>query len=168
MFANALLAEAAAEEIPDDRRIFAPLIGSWSLSVEWLDEHGDVVRQSDGEWHFHWILEGRAVQDVWIVPPRGKRDSDADYLEYGTSIRFYDQSIDAWRSLWIGPMQRLMRRFIAHAEDDRITLMGDDEAIHQWVFSSIRTESFLWCNQVPSDGGWRSIQRFSATRVGSA
>ena len=28
-------------------------------------------RRRNGEWHFGWVLEGRAIQDVWIVPPRG-------------------------------------------------------------------------------------------------
>lgn len=31
------------------------------------------VRTGTGEWSFSWVLEGRAVQDVWISPQRALR-----------------------------------------------------------------------------------------------
>ncbi len=55
---------------------------------------------ASGEWHFGWALEGRAVQDVWIVPPRGelrRGDAAANVNSYGTTLRVYDPDIDAWR-----------------------------------------------------------------------
>src|SRR5438067_314420 len=37
-FASALIAPGPSDEIPPEHRIFAPLIGSWQLLVEWFDE----------------------------------------------------------------------------------------------------------------------------------
>jgi len=95
-FADALVSDAVHPDIPSSQRLFEPLLGSWHLEVKWFDESGQLVRRQDGEWHFSRVLEGRAIQDVWIVPSRGQRGQD-DY-EYGTSIRFYDPALGGWRS----------------------------------------------------------------------
>jgi len=31
------------------------------------------VEVGDGEWHFGWALDGRALADVWISPSRAAR-----------------------------------------------------------------------------------------------
>ena len=50
------------------------LIGVWHARVvDYRDGGSPIV--SEGEWHFSWVLEGRAVQDVWISPVRGRRSS---------------------------------------------------------------------------------------------
>lgn len=43
------------------------LVGSWDVTVTDFPEDG-TKHQHQGEWHFSWVLEGRAIQDVWIVP----------------------------------------------------------------------------------------------------
>jgi hypothetical protein len=66
------LALAAAErspEIPVSRDVYGWLIGSWELEV--VHYRVDVsARGLRAVAHFGWVLEGRAVQDVWIMPPR--------------------------------------------------------------------------------------------------
>src|SRR5579859_1551307 len=49
---------------------FSKLIGSWTLTMR---RYSFPSRLSEpltleGEWHFGWVLNGLAVQDVWIVP----------------------------------------------------------------------------------------------------
>ena len=56
--------------------LYAWLIGSWDLDVIEYHEDGS-TRRRPAEWHFGWVLEGRAIQDVWIIPPRGLRQGDA-------------------------------------------------------------------------------------------
>src|SRR5262245_25747954 len=91
-FAGSLVNAAPHADIPEEQRIFAPFIGDWDLIVKWYDEGGKLSREERGEWHFSWILEGRAVQDVWIVPPRHERIRRSDNYEYGTSLRFFDST----------------------------------------------------------------------------
>ena len=52
-------------------QLFGQFIGSWDIAWSGLDADGR-PRTARGELHFGWVLGGRAVQDVWIVPGRGE------------------------------------------------------------------------------------------------
>jgi hypothetical protein len=164
---DVLVSDGPHPDLAPDDRIFEPFIGSWDLVVTWYD--GDrVTRTLDGEWHFAWVLEGRAVQDVWIVPRRGQRHAGAEPYEYGTSLRFPDPSVGGWRSTWIGPVQRSVRTFVARREGGDVVLdtVLDDGRPMRWAFTDIAADSFTWSNATGAeDGGWMVTQRFSATRA---
>jgi hypothetical protein len=162
-FIQALQSDTAS--MPEDSQIFAPFIGSWDLIVRWWDKSGIASRTEVGEWHFSWVLEGRGVQDVWIVPPRAQRNSGSLY-EYGTSIRFYDPGLNAWQSTWIGPMHRVVRTFIARklGQDVVLETTPDISPAMRWSFSDISKNAFLWRNEVDEPGGWRTQQTFEAKR----
>ena len=83
-------------------------------------------------------------------------------------IRFYDESIDAWRCTWHGPMRGVVRSFLARADDDGIVLDGvfDDEGPLRWIFSEITNDPFKWRAVVSSDN-WKTenlIQEMFARR----
>ncbi|WP_342234472.1 hypothetical protein [Inquilinus sp. OTU3971] len=164
-FVAALVGNEANASIPPERRIFAPFIGSWDLIVRWYDTAGNVSREQHGEWHFAWVLEGRGIQDVWIVPPLSQRHAGSDY-EYGTSIRFYDDGIGAWQSTWIGPMHRVVRTFIARQLEDRVVLETTEGTLPRmrWSFSDIEKDAFRWTNELLDAGVWRVQQTFEAIR----
>jgi hypothetical protein len=150
---------------------FGRFVGSWSLDVIYYDEAGGIRRRTPGEWHFGWVLEGRAVQDVWIIPPRDRRVAgEPPSGEYGTSLRHYDPDLDAWRSTWHGPVNRITWPFIARQIGDEMTLERTDEAgdTVRWIFSRIGSDSFHWRAVRSSDGGdtWRLEQEMHATRMG--
>ena len=165
-FALSLISEGPHSDIPPEHRIFAPFIGDWDLVVSWFDEAGKLSRQERGEWHFSWILEGRGVQDVWIVPPPDERAAQTDLYEYGTSLRFFDTKLDAWQSTWIGPMHRVVRTFAARQIDDRIVLETTEGEVPRmrWSFADIERNSFTWRNELWTDRGWRVQQTFAASR----
>src|SRR5690606_1309060 len=121
VFAGALVSADPHPDLAPEDRLFDPFIGSWDLEVTWY-EGGRVTRTEPGEWHFAWVLEGRAVQDVWIVPRRDRRGAGADLYEYGTSLRFPDPDLGGWRSTWLGPMHRVARVFTARREGDDVVL----------------------------------------------
>lgn len=164
-FAQALISVGVSQTIPVRSRIFEPFIGSWDLLVRWFDANGQLTREEKGEWHFARVLEGRGVQDVWIVPPRGSRGDEGDY-EYGTSIRFYDPSADAWQSTWIGPMHQVVRTFTARQVGARVVLETKPGEAPQmrWSFSDIAARSFSWTNELRENGTWRTQQTFEARR----
>lgn len=167
LFADLLVSAGPHRAIPEQQRIFAPFIGSWNLVVTWFDAQGGLTRRENGEWHFAWVLEGRAIQDIWIVPPRRERVARPDAGEYGTSLRFYDPGLDAWRSTWIGPFHRYLRRFTARRVGEEIVLQTLDEEVAppmRWIFSDIRPDSFAWRNEVLDGERWRVQQTFSAVR----
>jgi hypothetical protein len=156
-------------ELAEKLMLFGQFVGSWDVDVTWLQD-GRVTRRATGEWHFGWVLEGRAVQDVWIVPTRAERAAGAPPYEYGTSLRFYDPRIDAWRSTWIGPVNGLVVPFIARQDGDDIVLEGrrPEGWPIRWWFSDVTRDSFRWRNAVSRDDGqtWETVQEMRGRRQG--
>src|SRR2546422_3769392 len=96
--------------------------------------HGVELR-SQGEIHFGWILDGRAVQDVFMT-----RDPDTGRaVPIGTTVRFYDPKMDAWQSVWISPMQELVQTFTGRKIGDEIVLESKTKEGYpeKWIFSEI-------------------------------
>jgi hypothetical protein len=166
IFAGCLVSDGPSPDLPAHARIFAPFVGSWDLVVSWFDDSGGLSRREEGEWHFAWVLEGRAIQDVWIVPPRTAPAAGRDLYEYGTSIRIYDPAIDAWRSTWIGPMHGAVRSFIARRIGEAVVLETTEGASPRmrWSFVDIAEDRFNWRNELWTSAGWRLQQSFAARR----
>ncbi|MGH9163117.1 MAG: hypothetical protein ACRD2X_24410, partial [Vicinamibacteraceae bacterium] len=123
----------------------------------------------DGAWHFAWILEGRGVQDVWIVPKRGRGRAHAEQYEYGSTVRIYDPAADAWHVNWHGPLRQNFQHFIARQVGDEIVLTGGNAGglPMRWIFSGIQPTSFDWRAEVSSDNGatWVIVQTLHAKRT---
>ena len=122
-----------------------------------------------GEWIFGWVLEGRAVQDVWIIPARGRRGRPGlPEGEYGTTIRFYDPHADAWLVTWSGPINRARRTFVARAAGFDIVQDGQTEDGHplRWTFSEIEPDAFSWQSVWSPDAGrtWRLREEMRVRR----
>jgi len=100
--ADALLAEGPDPDYADALMLFGRFVGEWDVDWTAYDGDGRQVANERGEWIFDWVLEGRAVQDVWIIPARGRRGRPSREGEYGTTIRFYDPQLDVWLVTWSG------------------------------------------------------------------
>ena len=113
------------------------------------------------------MLEGRGIQDVWIVPPRSQRPAPGGDYEYGTSLRFYDPTIEGWRSTWIGPQHHVVYSFTARRVGDEVQLetVLDGQRM-RWRFLDIAPDSFTWRNEREVDGAWVLTQDFAARRRG--
>lgn len=157
---------------PDPRhekelQLFGQFVGSWEVDVTNFTPDGSRV-QLIGEWHFGWVLQGRAIMDVWIAPKRSMLRSAEPY-EYGLTVRFYDPDLRAWRSTWIGPVRHLVRPFIAKQVQDEIVLEGSftGGTITRWIFSAITADTFKWRNVESADNGttWKQVQHMAARRI---
>lgn len=103
-FLEVLEADGPALDRAESMKLYAWLVGSWDLDVTEFYDDGS-TRHRPGEWHFGWVLEGRAIQDVWIVPPRPMRadaDTTPDGSYYGTTLRTYDPRTDI--DISVGPI----------------------------------------------------------------
>jgi hypothetical protein len=170
-FLDALSANAAAPERSAKMDLYGQFVGSWDLDVtRWMDDGSERRRQ--GEWHFGWVLEGRAIQDVWIVPRRGNRPGDAaaSQYAYGSTLRIFDPRTDGWRIQWTEPVLQAYLSQIGRAEGEDIVQLGKDEDGNdtRWSFRDITPTSFLWRGELSSDGGktWRKVVEFTARRTG--
>jgi hypothetical protein len=169
-FLDALGAEGPADDRGGKMDLYGRFIGSWDLDVTQFPEDAP-VRRRKGEWHFGWVLEGRAIQDVWIVPPRGELrhgDATAKINSYGTTLRVYDPDIDAWRIQWTDPVTRSFLQMIGRTDGDDIVQLGTrpDGLQVRWSFSEITPNAFLWRGEISADNGttWRVNTEFTARR----
>jgi len=101
---------------------------------------------------------------------RAHRDAEgAAREEVGTSLRFFDPKLGAWRSTWIGPGRCVVGTFIARAEGSDIVLSTtrEDGTLWRWTFSDLDANAFTWRNERSHDDGatWTVVQRFVARRV---
>src|SRR5271166_5211509 len=103
-FAEALVSSAPAE-FAAKLSLYGQFVGEWSTETLSYRSDGSIQR-SEWDIRFAWVLEGRAVQDVWITPARtaGLAPSwQQPGNRYGTTLRIFDPLLDAWHILWINP-----------------------------------------------------------------
>ena len=169
-FASALVASGRSPEIPESLDVYGWLIGSWELDVFDYKADGSVHR-SKGEVRFGWVLEGRAVQDVWIMPPRAKRTAklDRSHNRYGTTLRVWDPAIQAWRVTWINPVTGRRNELIGRRSGPDIVQVGThaDGTPSRWIFTEITPDSFRWVGEAlqPDGKTWKLEDEFRAKRM---
>ena len=101
-FPTVLISSGRSPDVSESDDVYGWLCGSWDLEV--VRYRGVDVRERrlTGEVHAARALEGRTVQDVWIMPRREDRGADLDRSMnmYGTTLRSWDPVIRAWRIAW--------------------------------------------------------------------
>ena len=98
-------------------QLFGKFVGTWTF--EGTEYHNDGSHPTDkGEIPFRWVLNGSAVQDVFLENSRSDNRAQLD----GTSIRFYDPKIDAWRVTWINPETGVVRALISRKSGEDIVM----------------------------------------------
>ena len=145
--------------------LFGQFVGDWEiLECRYLEDDGS-WSTSRGRIHWRWILDGRAVQDIWTTLDEETHRS----IPVGTTVRFYDPKIDAWHSIWLSPSQGVVRSFIGRPRGSEIVLEGTNSrgnSVH-WIFSEIRPDSFHWraeeLRNPPS--GWVLYEEMRIQRV---
>lgn len=166
---EALVSAQASAEIPREDRIYDALIGSWRVRASDVRLDGS-RHEAEGEWHFAYALEGRAVQDVWILPSRDQRTAGTPkpFNRYGTTVRFYEPASRTWRIVWINPVSGALQALVGRATADGIVHEGQDSdgAQMRWRFRRLDGNSFHWIGERSSDGGktWRLDAEFFGKR----
>ncbi|NZA24886.1 hypothetical protein H0E84_00660 [Luteimonas sp. SJ-92] len=168
-FAEALLAPGPADRIPPEDDLYAPLLGHWRARV--TDHLADgATRTLEGEIVFARVLEGRAIQDLWIFPGRDARDARTPPAgnRYGTTLRIYDPRRGTWAVDWFNPVTGIHTRLTGRRSDDGIVQEGSnaDGKPIRWVFDDVRDDGFHWRGERSDDGGrsWILETEFSARR----
>lgn len=170
-FHDVLGAPGRAAEIPESLDAYGWLIGDWELEVVryWGE---DVSAQGlTAEAHFAWVLEGRAVQDVWIMPARADRSGrvDPQMNMYGSTMRAWDASIRAWRITWSNPAGGHFEQQIGRRSGRDVVQVGvrPDGTPTRWTFTEITPHSFRWLGEslAPDGRTWTLEGEFRARRV---
>jgi hypothetical protein len=156
-FIDVLRAGGPAADRVEKLGLYGWLIGDWTMEAV-IDRDDGTRFNGAGTIYFGWVLEGRAIQDVWILPG----------VFHGTTLRVYDPGLDAWHILWSDPLRQFYARQIGRAADPDIVQDGTDGAGNpiRWRFTDITPDSFLWIGERSSDGGatWQRQTEFRARR----
>jgi hypothetical protein len=169
----ALHADGPSLDRAEELSLYGQFIGDWDTDIVAYTPDG-ARHQGQGEIHFGWILEGRAVQDIWMIPQRRDRRPGATVMPvtgnwYGTTIRVYDPVLGAWRIWWIDPATNAYYQQIGRKQGADIVQEGATEtgALSRWSFTEITPRSFHWKGEVSIDKGasWRLAVEVFARRT---
>jgi hypothetical protein len=157
-FDTALHADGPAADRAGKMQLYGWLIGNWEMDATVHADDG-TTHKGQGQIHFAWVLEGRAIQDVWILPG----------VFYGSTLRVYDPGLDAWHILWSDPVRQYYTRQLGRARGRDIVQEGRNDAGDQirWSFTDITANSFRWLGERSLDAGatWQLQAEFLARRV---
>src|ERR1700674_3802317 len=157
-FIDVLHTSHPAADRADKMGLYGWLIGRWEMDTIVYGDDG-TKHAGRGEVHAGWGLEGRAIQDVWILPG----------FFYGTTLRVYDPDLDAWHILWNDPLKQYYTRQVGRARGGDIVQEGKNEAgaAGRWSFVEITPKSFRWLGERSLDNGatWQRQAEFLARRV---
>lgn len=142
-FLTALGSEGPPIGRAKDMDLYGRLVGSWEMETSHHLDDGTTQKWT-GEIHFGWVLEGRAIQDIWIRPRR-----PAQSTMYGTTLRIFDPGIGGWHVIWADPLDQDYARQIGRAEGKDIVQIGEDSRglKVRWRFTEITAKSFHWIGE---------------------
>ena len=159
-FLDALPSSRPAPELADVDDVFGFLIGSWDVDAVLYDAEGR-TRKVAGEVHASWVLEGRAIQDLFIFPRRADRASETRAAgdRYGTSIRTYDRTRKAWRVNFINPAaEETSAHLVARRNGEQIEMEGKlaDGTPIRWRYVTFSPTSFHYTAEMRrGDDAWQ-------------
>jgi catechol 2,3-dioxygenase-like lactoylglutathione lyase family enzyme len=156
-FVQAIQSAGPARDRADKMGLYGWLVGDWIMDATVHAEDGSRY-ELEGSIHAAWVLEGRAIQDVWILPG----------FFHGTTLRTYDPALDAWHILWSDPLKQYFSRQVGRPKGAAIVQQGHNDAgeATRWSFVDITPDSFCWNGERSLDGGatWQLQARFLARR----
>jgi hypothetical protein len=163
-FPEVLHAPGPAPDRAEKLGLYAFLVGRWDSEIIAHEPSGGATHTARGEIHAGWVLEGRAIQDVWMIPTRPER-ANAPPMPvagnwYGTTLRVYDPKIDAWHIFWMAPATSFFSRQFGRARGADIVQEGKHESglSLRWSFTEITPRSFLWRGEASPDGVTWALQ----------
>ena len=170
-FSRVLSVSGRSAEIPESADVYGWLVGSWDLDVLHYAGRDLSSQNITGEAHFSWVLEGRAIQDVWIVPRSSDRKPGGIHKNnmYGTTLRVWDPAIQAWRIRWFDPVSGYEESQTGRKVGNEIVQVGarSDGTATRWRFTEITASSFHWIGEAlePDGKTWKLEGEFRARRI---
>jgi hypothetical protein len=145
-----LAARSASPALGEEAQTFDRLVGVWDADFSFPKDDGTVSHKK-GEILFGWVMDGHAIQDLWISYPTPERKERT----IGTTFRFFDKASKQWRIVFVNPQFNYMVTAQGGREGDRIILHGvdSDGLPFRWTFSEIKSDSFHWQGEKSHDGG---------------
>jgi hypothetical protein len=161
----ALQAVSPHASLGDEPKALGRVVGTWD--VEYTDYLKDgTASHRTGQFIVGWVLDGRAVQDLWIVDPMAGKER-----EVYTTLYYFEPKSRSWHATFVDPEHGSVLAFQSKvAGNDRFVLesQDSDRKTTRWSFNDIRPDSFTWRDEQSSDGGktWRLKSEYHMNRHG--
>jgi hypothetical protein len=115
---TALQAMGPHSSLGDQAKVFGRFVGTWDGEYTEFSKNGKTTRSS-GEWIFEWVMDGRAIQDLFIIHPSEARKERF----IGTTLRYFDPKSGTWSVTFIDPENVAVETLTGGAVgDERIVL----------------------------------------------
>jgi hypothetical protein len=161
---TALHAPGPHVSLGDQAKVFGRFVGTWE--VEYMDilKDGKELHRT-GQLIVGWVMDGRAIQDLWIVDPSPGRAEREVYAD----LRYFDPKTLTWPAVFIDPEHASVAKFAGGAiAEDRIVLQTSDLGSKQtrWSFNDIGPKAFVFLDEASSDSGktWKLQAQYRMRR----
>ena len=157
-------AKSPNPSLGDQAQVVGRMVGTWDVQYTDFAKDGTATHRT-GEFIVGWVMDGRALQDLWIVNPSGKRKDREVY----TTLHYFDPKTQTWRATFVDPEHVSIARFTGGpVGNDRYVLETPDLGTQttRWSFSDIRADSFVYRDEGSDDGGktWKLRSEYLMTR----
>lgn len=157
-FTDALRSDGPHPDHFDALQLYGQFVGAWEMEA-YAWKNGRRLSRGKGRIYFEWVLQGLAVQDVWIL----------FNAFYGTHLRLYDPKACAWHIQWSNTLHLSAAQSIGRAEDDKIVEDSHPamETRSRSLYSEISRKRFRRLIETSLDGGktWSPQVEIIARRV---
>lgn len=164
---TALPAMGPHPSLGDQAKVFGRFVGTWDGEYTEFSKDGTATHSS-GEWIFGWVMDGRAIQDLFIIHPSAAHQEGF----VGTSLRYFDPKSGTWSVTFVDPENNSVATLTGGAVgDNRIVLhkQNADGRETRWSFDDIRPDSWVFRDEETRDGGktWRLREEDHMMRRGA-
>lgn len=149
--AAALAARGPHPSLGEQGRVFSRFVGTWQVAYMDVMKDGTQLHRT-GLFIVGWIMDGLAIQDLWIVDPSPGHAQREVYAD----IRYFDPKTLTWPSVFFDPEHASMARFSGGAVgSDRVVFQSSeiDTKLTRWSFEDIGPNTFVFRDQSSSDEG---------------
>lgn len=165
---GALVAAGPHASLGDQAKVLEQLVGTWDVAYRDILKDGREHRRN-GQFIVAWVLDGRAIADVWIVDPSDDRQEREVYAD----IRYFDAKTRTWPAVFIDPQHASTARFTGGGTlDGRMVLQTSDlgRPQNRWSFTATSPDSFVFRDEYSSDGGetWKLLSEDHLKRHSAA
>jgi hypothetical protein len=161
---TALAATNPHPTLGDQAQVPGRLVGTWDVEYTTFAKDG-TASQRTGEFIVEWVMDGRVLQDLWIVHPSGTRKEREVY----TDLHWFDAKSRTWRAAFVDPEHGSVAKFTGGpVGNDRYVLETPDLGSKQtrWSFYDIRRDSFAVRGEASNDDGktWKLESEYKMKR----
>lgn len=161
---TALKATSPHPALGNQAQVLGRIIGTWDVEYTDFAKDGTATHRT-GEFIVGWIMDGQAIQDLWIVNPSGTRKEREVY----TDLHWFNAKTRTWHATFVDPEHGSVAKFSGGpVGNDRYVLETSDLGSKQtrWSFNDIRADSFVWRDEASNDDGktWKLQSEYKMKR----